>query len=150
MNIVWFKRDLRLLDNQAIFEALLTNEKTLFLYFFEPKLLFDYHYSQRHFDFVKQSLSEINQQLSTFNTEILIVEEEVIPTLEKIANVFEIDITDLIKNPSSDENINLSILEKVKLIDTLDNDEKACLLKMIDITIAKKKMKDNLTSMMAE
>ncbi len=73
-----------------------------------------------------------------------------IPTLEKIANVFEIDITDLIKNPSSDENINLSILEKVKLIDTLDIDEKACLLKMIDITIAKKKMKDNLTSMMAE
>jgi transcriptional regulator with XRE-family HTH domain len=73
-----------------------------------------------------------------------------IPTLEKIANVFEIDITDLIKNPSSEENINLSILEKVKLIDTLDNDEKDCLMKMIDITIAKKRMKDNLTSMMNE
>jgi transcriptional regulator with XRE-family HTH domain len=73
-----------------------------------------------------------------------------IPTLEKIANVFEIDITDLIKNPSSEENINLSILEKVKLIDTLDKEEKACLLKMIDIAISKKKMKDNLTSMMAE
>lgn len=72
-------------------------------------------------------------------------------TLEKIANVFEIDLSQLLKKSNvADEDINLSILEKVKLIDTLDNDEKACLLKMIDITIAKKKMKDNLTSMMAE
>jgi hypothetical protein len=37
------------------------------------------------------------------------------------------------------DEINLSILDKVKLIDTLDSDEKNCLLKMIDIAIAKKK-----------
>jgi len=41
----------------------------------------------------------------------------------------------------------LSILEKVKLIDTLETDEKACLLKMIDIAIAKKRMKDRLTNL---
>ena len=33
----------------------------------------------------------------------------------------------------SEEDINLSILDKVKLIDILEKDEKACLLKMIDI-----------------
>jgi hypothetical protein len=38
----------------------------------------------------------------------------------------------------------------VKLIDTLEKDEKNCLMKMIDIAIAKKKMKDNLVSMMNE
>lgn len=90
MNVVWFKRDLRLLDNEAIFSALSNNEKTLLLYCFEPNLLFDYHYSQRHFDFIKQSLVEINDQLALFNTEILVVEDEVIPTLQKINALFPI------------------------------------------------------------
>ncbi len=40
--------------------------------------------------------------------------------------------------------------EKVKLIDTLDREEKECLLKMIDIAIAKKRIKDNLATMMSE
>jgi transcriptional regulator with XRE-family HTH domain len=72
-----------------------------------------------------------------------------IPTLEKIAKVFEVDITDLIKNPSIEQgNINLSILEKIKLIDTLDKDEKDALFKMIDIAISKKKLKDNLANLM--
>ncbi|MDR2914061.1 MAG: hypothetical protein LBV74_04410 [Tannerella sp.] len=72
-------------------------------------------------------------------------------TLEKIAGVFEVDISQLVKKPGkNDEEINLSILEKVRLIDTLEKEEKGCLLKMIDIAIAKKRMKDNLASMMNE
>ncbi len=72
-----------------------------------------------------------------------------LPTLEKIAKVFEVDISQLVRKSNvSDEDINISILEKVKLIDTLDNDEKGCLLKMIDIAISKKKMKDNLATLM--
>ncbi len=72
-------------------------------------------------------------------------------TLEKIAKVFEVDISQLVRKPNkSDEQINLSILEKVKLIDTLDREEKECLLKIIDIAIAKKRIKDNLATMMSE
>lgn len=84
MNIVWFKRDLRLVDNEAIYNALLSAEKTLFLYIFEPSLQSDPHYSQRHFDFVKQSLEYLNSELQKYHTEILIVEGEVVTTLEKI------------------------------------------------------------------
>jgi len=74
-----------------------------------------------------------------------------LPTLEKISKVFEVDVSQLLKKPNkSDDEINLSILEKVKLIDTLEKEEKNCLLKMIDITIAKKRMKDNLVTMMNE
>lgn len=74
-----------------------------------------------------------------------------IPTLEKLANVFEVDISQLVrKTDVSEEDINLSILDKVKLIDTLEKDEKRCLLKMIDIAIAKKKMKDNLATLMQD
>ena len=74
-----------------------------------------------------------------------------LPTLEKIAGVFEVDISQLVRKPGkNDDEINLSILEKVRLIDTLDKEEKGCLLKMIDIAIAKKRMKDNLALMMTE
>ena len=60
------------------------------------------------------------------------------------------DVTELLKKHSKgDDEVNLSILEKVKLIDALDKDEKNCLLKMIDIAIAKKRMKDNLSNLMS-
>ncbi|WP_321538813.1 deoxyribodipyrimidine photo-lyase [Flavobacterium piscinae] len=39
MNIVWFKRDLRLFDNEALFRALESNKPTLLLY------ILNLHYS---------------------------------------------------------------------------------------------------------
>lgn len=87
MNIVWFKRDLRLLDNEALFRALESNEPTLLLYIFEPSLLQDHHYSQRHFDFIKQSLEELQHQLKPYQTQILIVESEVVEAFEKINKI---------------------------------------------------------------
>jgi deoxyribodipyrimidine photo-lyase len=84
MTVVWFKRDLRLLDQEALFRALSTDEPVLLLYIFEPSLLADCHYSQRHFDFIKQSLTELQSALKPFATEILIVESEVVDALQKI------------------------------------------------------------------
>lgn len=74
--------------------------------------------------------------------------EPSISTLEKLANVFEVSITEFFRVDSLDENINLPLLEKVKLIDQLDEEEKNALLKMIDITISRKRMKDNLSNML--
>lgn len=87
MNVVWFKRDLRLFDNEALFRALESNEPTLLLYIFEPSLLNDHHYSQRHFDFIKQSLEELQLQLKTYQTQILIVETEAVDAFEKINQI---------------------------------------------------------------
>jgi len=84
MKIVWFKRDLRLHDNEALFRALESEEQTLLLYIFEPSLVSDPHYSQRHFDFIKQSLEELQKQLKPYQTEILILESEVVDAFEKI------------------------------------------------------------------
>ena len=39
IHVVWLKRDLRLQDNEAIYNALQSNERTLFLYVFENSLL---------------------------------------------------------------------------------------------------------------
>lgn len=74
--------------------------------------------------------------------------EPSISTLEKLANVFEVSITEFFRVDSLDEDISLPLLEKVKLIDQLDMEEKNALLKIIDIVISRKRMKDNLSNML--
>ena len=87
MKIVWFKRDLRLQDHEALFRAIETKEKVLLLYIFEPSLMQDDHYSQRHFDFVKQSLAELQKTLLPYHTQILIVEDEAVNVFQKLTEI---------------------------------------------------------------
>lgn len=75
--VVWFKRDLRLHDNEAILNALNSGNKVLFIYLFEESLLRDEHYSERHWNFVKESLRDINAELLGYNTKVLTVNSEV-------------------------------------------------------------------------
>lgn len=90
MNIVWFKRDLRLTDNEALYNAISSGRKVLLLYIFEPSLLKDIHYSQRHFDFIKQSLESLQKDLIQYHTQILIVEGEAITIFKKLKEVISI------------------------------------------------------------
>jgi deoxyribodipyrimidine photo-lyase len=91
INIVWFKRDLRLQDNEAIYNAIHSESPTLLLYVFENSLLNDPHYSTRHWDFIKQSIQDINLQLLPYNTKILSVSGEVIATINTIQENYKID-----------------------------------------------------------
>ncbi|MFN3969498.1 FAD-binding domain-containing protein [Flavobacterium sp.] len=91
MNIVWFKRDLRLHDNEALYQALQSSGKVLLLYILEPSLVNDHHYSQRHFDFIKQSLEELQKELLPFHTQILIVEEEATAVFKKLINMISVN-----------------------------------------------------------
>ena len=56
ISIVWLKRDLRLSDNDAIYNALQLQKRTLLIYAFEPILINDKHYSERHWILLKNSL----------------------------------------------------------------------------------------------
>ncbi|MFP3355535.1 deoxyribodipyrimidine photo-lyase, partial [Pseudoalteromonas sp. SIMBA_153] len=60
INIVWFKRDLRLSYHQPLKHAFSNGLPTLLLYKFEPLLLEDAHYKERHWRFVYQSLCDLN------------------------------------------------------------------------------------------
>lgn len=84
MNIVWLKKDLRLEDHQPLFEAQKCSGKILLLYIFEPELLKDPHYSNRHFDFIKQSILELQVQLSKLHTQIMVVEGNPIEVFKKL------------------------------------------------------------------
>ena len=70
--VVWLKRDLRLDDNESIYRALESGQRVLLLYVFENLLLNDMHYSERHFNFIKESLRDINTQLKPYGTKVLV------------------------------------------------------------------------------
>ena len=76
--------------------------------------------------------------------------EPTLTTLGKIAEVFEVSVADLVKENQEDlDNINLSLMEKVKQIEELDEKERDSILTIIDIALAKKRFKDNLTNLLA-
>ncbi len=91
INIIWLKRDLRLQDNEAILNALNAGKRTLLIYVFEKSLLEDDHYSERHWDFIKQSIVDLNKDLIKFDTKILCVTTEVVTAFNQILNYFKID-----------------------------------------------------------
>ena len=76
--------------------------------------------------------------------------EPSISTLEKLATVFEVDIAEFFKSDDLEQEVNLPLMQKIKLIDTLAPDEQQALLKMIDLALSNKRMKDNLASMIAD
>ncbi len=63
INIVWFKRDLRLRDHAPLHDALEEGLPIMLLYVFEPSVWNDPHYSARHWRFVNESLVDLNKQL---------------------------------------------------------------------------------------
>ena len=91
IHVVWFKRDLRLQDNEAIYNALKANKRVLFLYVLENSLIKDAHYNQRHWNFIKQSLVALNIDLEKYNTKILCVETEVVTAFNQIFNSYKIN-----------------------------------------------------------
>jgi deoxyribodipyrimidine photo-lyase len=90
MQIVWFKRDLRLEDHAPLFKAMQNKERILLLYVFEPSLKNEGHYSERHFNFIKQSLAEMQNLLLPHHTQILVIEGEVVEALQQIHELYPI------------------------------------------------------------
>lgn len=78
INVFWFKRDLRLLDNPALQQAVAQHEPLLLLYVFEPSLISDNHYHDRHLNFIEQSLVALNNELSAYETKVLVCKDEVL------------------------------------------------------------------------
>ena len=73
--------------------------------------------------------------------------EPAVSTLEKLAKVFEVSISEFFKTTNTTDEVNLPLLEKIRLIDTLGKEEQQALFKMIDLAIANKRMKDNLQNL---
>lgn len=90
INIVWFKRDLRILDHEPLALAAQCGLPLLCIYILEPMLINDAHYSERHFNFIKESLRELMYQLAIKGSNLLIIEEVALKTFELIHNQFDV------------------------------------------------------------
>ena len=91
INVVWLKRDLRLHDNEAISNAIKAKKRFLILYPFEHALMNDPHYDERHWNFIKESITDINQELKEFNTKVLSVQSDVISIFNQLHYYWRID-----------------------------------------------------------
>ncbi len=91
LNIVWLKRDLRLEDNEAIYNALSSEKRTLLLYTFEDLLINDNHYSERHWNFIKESIRDLNTDLKRYNSKIFTVKADIIKTLNVLLTKYRIN-----------------------------------------------------------
>ncbi|GAB1309036.1 deoxyribodipyrimidine photo-lyase [Urechidicola sp. KH5] len=90
ISVVWLKRDLRLNDNEAIYNALNSGNRVLLIYVFENILLQDPHYDQRHWNFIKQSIDDINTRLAPLNTRVLAVKGEIQAVYNQLFNHYQI------------------------------------------------------------
>lgn len=90
IGIVWLKRDLRLEDHESLTAALNVHKSVLLLYVAEESLLSEPHFSDRHLNFIKESLADMNQQLKPFNSEVLAVSGEVISVIQNLQKDFVI------------------------------------------------------------
>ncbi len=68
-------------------------------------------------------------------------------TLQKIAQAFDMTLAEMFASDDlfKDENsYNKSLMEKLRLIDMLDDEEKKSIFNIVDGLVAKKKLKDTL------
>lgn len=90
MNVVWFKRDLRLHDHEALQLALQKNKPLLLLYIFEDIFESDAHYSERHFRFIEESLADLQKELLQYRTKLLITKGDALDIFLKLHQKFRL------------------------------------------------------------
>jgi len=90
ITLVWLKRDLRLEDHAPLLKAAELGLPTLIFYAWEPSLLSSPNYSNRHWNFIAESLSEIRNELVKYNLFLLQAHAEVIDLLKSIQEKHEI------------------------------------------------------------
>ena len=90
INVVWFKRDLRLSDHAPLAEAIASGRPCLLLYCFEPSLISNPHYRRRHWRFICESLDAMDATLAASGARIWRVSAEMLPLLEVLQQHVEI------------------------------------------------------------
>ena len=84
VNVVWFKRDLRLSDHAPLERAIELGGETLLLYILEPELVNNAHYRGRHWQFIAQSLADMQSTLMSYGHRLEIVEGNALDVLALI------------------------------------------------------------------
>lgn len=90
INIVWFKRDLRFVDQEPLYYAQQANIPVLLIYLFEPSVMSYADSDIRHWRFVYESLKEMNNTLQKYNASIHIFQGEATYIFDKLSEFYDI------------------------------------------------------------
>ena len=90
IHIVWFKRDFRLVDNEALFHAHQSGVQLLLVCFFEPRVMSYDDSDVRHWRFVYESIQDLNKKLAPFNARIYFFHDEVKAVFSKLIQEFDV------------------------------------------------------------
>lgn len=90
VQVVWFKRDLRVVDHEPLLRAIEAG-KTIPLYIFEPNLWRQPDMSGRHFNFLVECLTELNYELDAIGHPLVFRVGSVTDILEHIHEQYTID-----------------------------------------------------------
>lgn len=81
VNIVWFKRDLRLTDHAVLAYACNQGLPVILLYVIEPDLWCLPDLSYRHYQFLLQALNDLRQQCRALDATLVVKVGEVIDVI---------------------------------------------------------------------
>lgn len=91
INIFWFRRDLRLEDNVALFHSLKSDLKVLPIFIFDKEILDQLSdKSDRRVDYIHQALTEINDELKDYKTALKTFYGNPLEIFKQLAEDFEI------------------------------------------------------------
>lgn len=90
INIVWFKRDFRLRDHAPLAMAIEQQEPVLLCAFFEPSLLREPAYAERHWRFQWECITDLNEQLKPRQAQIAVFHAEVLTVLQHLSEQYTI------------------------------------------------------------
>lgn len=79
------------MDNVPLQMALDDEHPTLLFYLFEPKLYSENHYSERHWNFIKESITDLNTQLKKYETKIHVYRLNPVNFLKKIIKKYRVN-----------------------------------------------------------
>lgn len=90
LQLVWFKRDLRIQDHQPLRQALLRGP-VLPLYIVEPELWRQPDFSLRQWAFCRESLEELREQLAELGQPLVVRSGDAVVLLEQAHRRFKIE-----------------------------------------------------------
>lgn len=90
VNIVWFKRDLRLKDHQPLSYSIDQDLPIILLYILDSEYVNNPHYSDRHWQFVKDSLKNMSKQLKLYSHKLSVLEGDTVEVFKNIHTKFSI------------------------------------------------------------
>ncbi len=90
LTVFWFRRDLRLKDNTALHNALLSDLPVLPVFIFDENILQELTVDDARVNFIYEQLAIINEKLKNYNSSLLILKGKPIDTWKKLVAEYEI------------------------------------------------------------